>query len=131
MFLSDQLSQHIPDQCLQNIKTFTLGHSKQQFAKTINTFSFARPACFCTDFAINAPLLSAIFNHFFITDCLYFDTPPICNRIWLQLFDVTRQIPNACCCRAELRRVTGESDTSAPLMASRVNYIQRIPTLRQ
>lgn len=28
--------------------------------KTINTFSFARPACFCTVFAINAPLLSAI-----------------------------------------------------------------------
>lgn len=39
------------------------------------TFSFALPACFCTVFAINAPLLSAIFFKLFERRWLYNFSP--------------------------------------------------------
>lgn len=42
--------------------------------KTINTFSFARPACFCTVFAINAPLLSAMSITFHYRPSIFRDT---------------------------------------------------------
>ena len=53
------------------------------------------------------------FNHCFITKRLYFDTLSICNRIWLQLFAVTRQNPNACYRRIVLPRMRENCHPSA------------------
>lgn len=82
------------------------------------TFSFALPACFCTVFAINAPLLSAIFFKLFEKRWLYNFSPQntISTSKLNRLSFTTNHNQNA---RTEARRNTEDSTRNC---APRLDY---------